>query len=54
MCSCRFVVENTVEEKILELHQKKLQLADDLLSGAKRSANNKLTLEDMKSIFNVL
>ncbi|XP_071522203.1 uncharacterized protein [Panulirus ornatus] len=50
----RFVVENTVEEKILQLHQKKLQLADDVLSGAKRSANNKLTLEDMKSIFNVL
>lgn len=49
----RFVVENTVEEKILDLQQKKLQLADDVLSGAKRTAGNKLTLEDMKTLFDV-
>ncbi|XP_042206381.1 transcription termination factor 2-like isoform X2 [Homarus americanus] len=50
----KFVVENTVEEKILELQQKKLQLADDVLSGAKRSLQNKLTLDDMKTLFNVV
>ncbi|ROT68362.1 Transcription termination factor 2 [Penaeus vannamei] len=50
----RFVVQNTVEERILQLQQKKLQLAEDVLSGAKRTTSNKLTLEDMKSIFNVL
>lgn len=49
----RFVVLNTVEEKILQLQQKKLQLAEDVLSGAKRAQNNKLTLQDMKDIFNV-
>lgn len=50
----RFVVQNTVEERILQLQQKKLQLAEDVLSGAKRTTSSKLTLEDMKSIFNVL
>lgn len=49
----RFVVENTVERKILNMQEKKLQLADDVLSGAKRSTQNKLTLEDMKTLFEV-
>lgn len=49
----RFVVENTVEQKIVDLQKKKLQLADDVLSGAKRSTTNKLTLDDMMSLFDV-
>ncbi|KAK7079763.1 transcription termination factor, RNA polymerase II [Halocaridina rubra] len=49
----RFVVKNTVEARILEMQQKKLQLASDILSGAKRSAHNKLTLEDMKMLFDI-
>ena len=50
----RFVVENTVEEKIIELQKKKLQLAEDVLSGAKRTSGNKLTLDDLKQLFNVV
>ncbi|KAG0721408.1 Transcription termination factor 2 [Chionoecetes opilio] len=49
----RFMVGNTVEKKIIDLQQKKLQLADGILSGAKHTTNNKLTLEDMKTLFNV-
>ncbi|XP_050731244.1 transcription termination factor 2-like [Eriocheir sinensis] len=49
----RFIVENTVEKKILDLQQMKLQLADAILSGAKHTTATKLTLEDMKILFNV-
>ncbi|XP_068221876.1 transcription termination factor 2-like [Palaemon carinicauda] len=49
----RFVMQNTVEEKILELQQKKLQLANEVLSGVKRTLENKLTLEDMKALFDI-
>lgn len=49
----RFIVENTVEQKIIELQEKKLQLAEGILSGAKHTSSNKLTLDDMKSLFNV-
>lgn len=49
----RFIVENTVEKKIIELQEKKLQLADGILSGAKHQTSNRLTLEDMKTLFNV-
>ncbi|CAL4066413.1 unnamed protein product, partial [Meganyctiphanes norvegica] len=48
----RFVVENTIEKKILDIQQKKLQLAEDVMSGTK-SKGATLTLEDMKSLFSV-
>lgn len=53
MCVLRFVVENTVEQKILDLQKKKLQMASDVLSGAKRSRHDKLTLDDIKTLFSV-
>lgn len=49
----KFLVKGTVEERINALQQKKLKLADDVLSGAKNRSANKLTLEDMKTLFNV-
>jgi len=49
----RFLVENTVEEKISELQQKKLELAEQVLSGAKRTGGNTLSLHELKSIFGV-
>ncbi|KAK4328240.1 hypothetical protein Pmani_001358 [Petrolisthes manimaculis] len=49
----RFIVENTVEQKILELQKKKLQISKDVLSGAKRTKQDKLTLEDIKTLFSV-
>ena len=44
----RLVAENTIEEKILELHAKKRDLADSLLSGTDVSA--KLTAEDLMGL----
>ena len=44
----RFVSEDTIEEKIVQLHQNKRELADQLLSGTDASAN--LTVDDMLSL----
>lgn len=41
----RFVCKNTIEEKILELHERKRELADSVLGGAVASA--KITAEDI-------
>nr|XP_045623024.1 transcription termination factor 2-like isoform X1 [Procambarus clarkii] len=49
----RFIIENTIEEKIIQLQQEKLQLADDILSGANQSKQNILSLNDMKKLFNL-
>ncbi|MCB0522527.1 MAG: DEAD/DEAH box helicase [Lewinellaceae bacterium] len=44
----RLVAENTIEEKILELHSKKRDLADSLLAGTDVSA--KLTAEELMGL----
>jgi SNF2 family DNA or RNA helicase len=44
----RFVAENTIEEKILKLHDAKRNLADSLLSGADVSA--KLNYDDLLNL----
>merc|ERR1719450_938769 len=44
----RFVVEGSVEERILQLQEKKLGLANDVLTGAKRTGANKLSFDDLK------
>ena len=47
----RFIMKNTVEENIMALQEKKLQLADGVLTGAKRTGANKLTLKELTSLF---
>jgi superfamily II DNA or RNA helicase len=44
----RFVAENTIEEKIIQLHERKRDLADSLLSGTGASA--KLTADDLMAL----
>jgi SNF2 family DNA or RNA helicase len=44
----RLVTENTVEEKILKLHETKRDLADTLLAGA--DASGKLSAEDLLNL----
>ena len=44
----RFVSENTIEEKIVELHAQKRDLADSLLSGTEQSAS--LSAEDLLNL----
>ena len=47
----KFLCEDTVESRIQELQLKKMDLANDVLTGAKRSNANKLTLDDLKMLF---
>ena len=49
----RFVVEGSVEERILQLQEKKINLANDVLTGAKRTGANKLSFDDLKMLFQV-
>jgi len=49
----RFVVKDSVEEKILLLQEKKLGLAQEVLTGAKRSGANKLSMDDLRMLFSV-
>lgn len=44
----RMIAKNTIEEKILELHQRKTQLAQELLSGAETPAT--VSLEELLSL----
>lgn len=49
----KFLCEDTVETRIQQLQQKKIQLADGVLTGAKKAGTNKLTFEDLKTLFSV-
>jgi transcription termination factor 2 len=49
----RFLCEDTVETRIQDLQRKKLDLAEGVLTGAKRTGANKLTMDDLKMLFNV-
>ena len=49
----RFLTEDTVESRILQLQTKKLELANNVLTGAKRTAANKLTFDDLKMLFDL-
>ena len=44
-------MEDTLEQKVLDLQEKKKKLAMGVLTGAKRTGANKLTLAEMKSLF---
>jgi SNF2 family DNA or RNA helicase len=44
----RLITQNTIEEKIMQLHQQKRDLADSLLEGTDSSGN--LTYEDMLAL----
>merc|ERR1719481_1773988 len=49
----KFLVKKTVEERINDLQRKKLDLADSMLSGAKVRSGNKLSLDELKTLFDV-
>ncbi|KAH7693373.1 transcription termination factor 2-like protein, partial [Aphelenchoides avenae] len=46
-----FVCASSIEQKVLELQEKKKQLASEVLDGAARSKKNKLTVNDLKFLF---
>ena len=48
----KFITKETVEVRILAMQQKKLEIANSCLTGAKKTAT-KLTIEDLKSLFSL-
>ncbi len=53
IANSRFLCKETVETRIQDLQKKKLDLADGILTGAKRANTNKLTMDDLKTLFNI-
>eukprot|EP00731_Ephydatia_muelleri_P021058 Em0013g785a len=50
----RFVCRGTMEEQIVRLQEKKLKLSNAVLSGgSKKTANNNLSLSDLKYLFDI-
>ncbi|KYN02202.1 PREDICTED: transcription termination factor 2 [Cyphomyrmex costatus] len=47
----KFICVNTIEERIKMLQERKLQIANNVLSGGTSNAIGKLTLNDLKSLF---
>lgn len=48
----RMVTVGTVEERILQLQQQKLAMANGILTGAAKLATKGLTIDDLKMLFN--
>lgn len=47
----RFITVNTIEERIKDLQDKKLILANNVLTGTMNTQASKLTLDDLKMLF---
>lgn len=48
---CRFICEDSIEERIELLQKKKLEIAQSVLTGVRQQNSNTLTIDDMKSLF---
>jgi hypothetical protein len=48
----RFISEETIEQQIKNLQARKLSLASSVLTGTKQHGVNKLSLDDLKMLFN--
>jgi len=48
----RFISEETIEQQIKRLQTNKLALASSVLTGTKELGANKLSLDDLKMLFN--
>lgn len=42
---------DTIEKRILDLQEKKLDIANSMLTGTKQVTGSKLSLEDLKLLF---
>lgn len=47
----RFMTTDTIEKRILDLQEKKLGVANAMLTGTKQAIVNKLSLQDLKMLF---
>ncbi len=50
----KLITENTVEEKILAMQEKKKALADSIYNGGKKEQSSKLTSDDLTELFKPL
>lgn len=48
----RFICKDTIEDKIIQLQKRKIDLANNILSG-NTASNNKLTLDDLRLLFGI-
>lgn len=49
----RFVCDGTIEERICTLQEKKMAMASDMLNGVRHTSASKLTIDDMKALFDM-
>lgn len=49
----RFMCLETVEQSIKSIQDKKLALAENVLTGAKATQSSKLSIDDLKLMFNM-
>ncbi|CAG9821124.1 unnamed protein product [Phaedon cochleariae] len=47
----KFMATDTIENRILELQEKKLSIANSMLTGTKQAITSKLSLQDLKMLF---
>jgi SNF2 family DNA or RNA helicase len=48
----RFISEDTIEQQIKKLQTHKMALASSVLTGTRHHGANKLSLDDLKMLFN--
>lgn len=49
----RLLCENTIERRIQEIQDAKLALSEHVLTGSKTNSGSKLTLQDMRRLFDM-
>lgn len=47
----KVLCEETIEQRIKLLQEKKLNIANEMLTGVKQTSGNQLTINDMKTLF---
>lgn len=49
----RFLCADTIEERISKIQETKMAMATDMLNGVKHTGGSKLTIDDMKALFDM-
>lgn len=49
----KFICANTIESSIQSIQTHKIEIANNLFGGSKKVEGTKITLEDLKLIFNI-
>ncbi|KAK9869992.1 hypothetical protein WA026_006091 [Henosepilachna vigintioctopunctata] len=49
----KFITKDTIEERIKQLQENKLAISESLMTGSRQIINSKLSLQDLKMLFNM-